>query len=31
VTKAGEMAALGEARLNDRELLNEAGAKLMVT
>jgi beta-phosphoglucomutase len=31
VAKAGEMAALGVARLNDQALLNEAGANLMVT
>jgi beta-phosphoglucomutase len=31
VAKAGEMAALGMARLNDQALLNEAGTNLMVT
>ena len=31
VAKAGEMAALGVARLNDQALLNEAGADLVVT
>ena len=31
VAKAGEMAALGVARLNDQTLLNEAGADLVVT
>jgi len=29
--QAGEMAALGVARLNDQALLNEAGADLVVT
>ena len=31
VAKAGEMAALGVARLNDQALLNEAAADLVVT
>jgi len=31
VAKAGEMAALGTARLKDQALLNEAGTNLMVT
>jgi beta-phosphoglucomutase-like phosphatase (HAD superfamily) len=31
VAKAGEMAMLGVARLNDQALLNEAGADLVVT
>jgi hypothetical protein len=31
MAKAGEMAALGVARLNDQALLNEAGAGLVVT
>ena len=31
LVEAGEMAALGVARLNDQALLNEAGANLMVT
>ncbi len=31
VAKAGEMAALEVARLNDQALLNEAGADLVVT
>jgi hypothetical protein len=31
VAKAGEMAALRVARLNDQALLNEAGADLVVT
>ena len=31
VSKAGEMAALGVARLNEQALLNKAGADLVVT
>lgn len=31
VAKAGEMATLGVARLNDQALLNEAGADLVMT